>query len=265
MKIFNFGSKFFGESTIFAINVKRITRNELNTDRSNDLTGTALLDYLAGTTNRKLKVFSSIAETDEIPVRYFFRTYDEMPLIEQKALQLCRGRILDVGAAAGCHSLELQRAGKEVLPVDTSAGAVEAMHQRGLKAARQADFFNLGDETFDTLLLLMNGIGICGTLDRLDDFFIKAASLLEPGGQILVDSSDILYMHEQDDGSVMIDLNSGYYGEVEYRFGYGRRKGAAFNWLFVDFDLLADYAGRHGFSCELVLEGEHFDYLARIL
>ncbi len=236
----------------------------MNTDRSHDIIGTALLDYHSGTTNRKLKVYSSIGEPDEIPVGYFFRTYEEMPLIEHKALQLCHGRILDVGAAAGCHSLELQRTGKEVLPVDTSAGAVEVMHQRGLKTARQADFFSPEEENFDTLLLLMNGIGICGTLDRLDEFFKKAASLLKSGGQILLDSSDILYMYEQDDGSVMIDLNSGYHGQVEYRFGYGRCKGPAFNWLFVDFDLLDEYAGRHGFSCELVMEGEHFDYLARI-
>ena len=229
-----------------------------------DLIGKALLDYQKGKTGGKLKVYSTIAEPDEIPVKYFFREPEDMPPIEQKALGLCYGRILDVGAAAGCHSLALQKAGQTVIPIDSSPGAVEVMRARGLNQARPADFFELENESFDTILMLMNGTGICSTLNGLESFLQKAGELLAPDGQILVDSSDILYMYEQDDGSVIIDLNSGYYGEVEYRFGYGRRKGPAFNWLFVDFDLLAEYAARHGLNCELVMEGEHYDYLARI-
>ncbi len=222
----------------------------------------ALLDYYHGKTDAKLRVYSSIADPDVIPVAYFFRTHPQMPDPEKHALGLCNGRILDVGAAAGCHSLALQQAGQTVVPVDISPGAVEVMHLRGLPQARLADFFTIGEETFDTLLLLMNGIGICGNLNGLDRFFEKADELLLPGGQILLDSSDVLYMYEEEDGSVLIDLNSGYYGEVEYRFGYGRRKGPAFGWLFVGFDILSEYAARHGFNCRLVLEGEHYDYLA---
>ncbi|MCF8364144.1 MAG: class I SAM-dependent methyltransferase [Bacteroidales bacterium] len=229
-----------------------------------DLVGKALLDYLSGAKNAKLDVFSDISEPDEIPVSHFFRSWDEMPEIEQKAIELCRGKVLDVGAAAGCHSLILQERGHETTAIDISAGAVEVMKKREIINARQQDFFTLGSEKFDTIMMLMNGIGICGKLENLDRFFEHAKSLLNPGGQILLDSSDILFMFEEEDGSVMIDLNSNYYGEVKYRFAYQGLESEPFDWLFLDFDLLNDYAEKNGFRCELIMEGNHFDYLARI-
>ncbi len=230
-----------------------------------DIVGHALLDYLSGNENAKMDVFSDISEPDEISVKHFFRTWDEMPGLEKKALELCKGKVLDVGAAAGCHSLVLQEKGLQVKALDISAGAVDVMKKRSVKNVEQQDFFTLSDEKFDTLLMLMNGIGICGRLENLDKFFIQIRKLLNPGGQVLLDSSDILFMFEEEDGSVMIDLNSNYYGEVQYQFGYKDQKSEAFDWLFVDFDLLNDYAQKHGFECELVMEGPHYDYLARLI
>jgi SAM-dependent methyltransferase len=232
--------------------------------KSSDPLGASLNDFTHGNTSAKLIVKSNITEDSEIPVEYLFRDEEEMPLIERKALALCRGKVLDVGAAAGCHSVLLQQRGLEVFPIDISAKAVEVMKNRGLTNARQADFFELTDEKYDTLLFMMNGIGICGELENLDRFFKKAKELLNPGGQILLDSSDIIYMYEEDDGSVEIDMNAAYYGEVEYQMQYGDCAGPKFNWLFVDFETLSYYADRNGFTCELILEGEHYDYLARL-
>lgn len=229
-----------------------------------DIVGKALLDYLNVNENAKLDVFSDISDPDEIPVKHFFRTWDEMPEIEQRALDLCKGKVLDVGAAAGCHSLILQEKGLQVKAIDISAGAVEVMIKRGVRDVEQQDFFTLIGEKYDTILVLMNGIGICGKLENLDKFFDQIQKLLHPGGQVLLDSSDIIFMFEEDDGSVMIDLNSNYFGEVQYQFGYNDQKSEPFDWLFVDFDLLNDYARKHGFECELVMEGPHYDYLARI-
>lgn len=229
-----------------------------------DLVGQALRDYLSGARNEKLIVYSDLTEPDEIPVAHFFRQWPEMPEIEQKAIRLCRGNVLDVGAAAGCHSLELQKKGLKVLAIDVSKGAVDVMRKRGVRHVKKADFFRFTGK-FDTLLLLMNGIGICGSVGRLDDFFVHCKKLLNPGGQVLLDSSDILYMYEDDDGSISLDLNAGYYGEVEYQFGYKGRKGKPFRWLFADFGLLSDIASAHGFTCEWVAEGPHHDYLARIV
>lgn len=230
-----------------------------------DIFGRALLDYQEGKKGGLFRVHCSIAELDEVPVAYFFRQLKKMPDIEKSALDLCRGKILDVGAAAGCHSIVLKENGMDVLPVDLSPGAVEVMHRRGLQQAQLIDFFDIRDTDFDTLLLLMNGAGVCGSLDGLGSFFRKADQLLAPGGQILLDSSDLIYMFEDEDGSVRIDLNNNYYGEVQYRFEYEGESDEPFRWLFVAYDLLEESAAAHGFSCELVLEGGHYDYLARLV
>ena len=233
-------------------------------DKTNpDLLGQALQDYLSGAKNEELIVYSDLTDPDEIPVSHFFRSWDDMPEIERRAIRLCRGKTMDVGAAAGCHSLELQKIGMQVKAIDVSGGAVDVMKSRGVKHVERADFFTMKGK-FDTLLLLMNGIGICGSIGRLEDFFKQCKDLLNSGGQVLLDSSDILYMYEDDDGSTAIDLTAGYYGEVEYRFGYKGRLGGSFKWLFVDFGLLSDVAEDHGFKCELVAQGPHFDYLSRL-
>jgi SAM-dependent methyltransferase len=235
-----------------------------NKTEDTDIFGKALIDYGLGYQGENLLVYSDLTDTDIIPVKHFFRQWSEMPEIEQEALKLCSGKILDVGAAAGCHSLELQKRNKDTIAIDVSKGAVEVMKKRGVRHVQESDFFRITEQKFDTLLLLMNGIGICGTLDRLDEFFEQCRNMLNPGGQILLDSSDILFMFEEEDGSVNINLNSNYYGEVEYRFGYKSETGPWFSWLFIDFDLLQEKAAQSGFNCEMVFEGPHYDYLARL-
>ncbi len=232
--------------------------------KTSDIIGTALEDYLSGNSAASIIVHSDIAEDDILPVKYFFRDTAEMPAIERRALELCRGKVLDIGAAAGCHSLILQNGGTEVYPVDISPGAVRVMKKRGLYRARRRDFFRINNENYDTLLLLMNGIGICGRLEMLNVFFDKARRLLNPGGQILLDSSDIIYLFAGNESTFEFNLNAAYYGEAEYIMQYGQTRGKPFRWVFVDFDTLKKYAERHGFRCEKIMDGEHFDYLARL-
>jgi len=224
----------------------------------------ALADYQSGIRKKNLMIYSDLTDTDIIPVDHFYREWNEMPGIEKEALKLVKGSTLDVGAAAGCHTLELQQKGLGVTAIDISKGAVEVMKMRGVKNPQESDFLKFAGRKFDTLLFLMNGIGICGTLNKLEQFFTQCKNLLNPGGQILLDSSDILYMYEEEDGSIQINLNSNYYGEVNYRFGYQNETGPWFKWLFIDFGLLKEKATRHGFDCEMVFEGPHHDYLARI-
>lgn len=229
-------------------------------NKNQDLIG----DFLSGKSKENLIVHSGIAEPETIPLEYFYRSYEELPEIEKKAIELCKGKILDVGAGAGCHAVILASRGYDVFPVDISNGAVEVMKSRGLVNAQVADFFDMEAVKFDTILLLMNGIGICGSLDRLDSFFNRIRIMLNPRGQVLMDSSDIIYMYEEDDGSLSINLNASYYGEVTYRFQLGKAKGKPFKWLFLDFDLLSDYASRNNCNCEMIMEGDHYDYLARL-
>jgi SAM-dependent methyltransferase len=226
--------------------------------------GTAIAEYYAKGRAAKLRVFSSQFYEDEIPVDTLFRTLDDMPPQEQEALRLCRGRVLDVGAGSGCHSLELQGRGMEVVAIDISTLSVDVMRQRGIDA-RVADFFDKTfDEKFDTILMAMNGIGIVGRIERLPEFFMRLKQILAPGGQVLLDSSDIRYVFENEDGSLDIDPDSGYYGEIDYRMQYRGIRGETFDWLYIDFDTLSTYAGQYGFRCEKCIDGDHYDYLARL-
>jgi 2-polyprenyl-3-methyl-5-hydroxy-6-metoxy-1,4-benzoquinol methylase len=231
---------------------------------TNDPIGAAILDYLGGKRNESITVACNLTEDDTIPVDYLFRQQEEMPELETIALEACYGSVLDVGAGAGCHSLLLQERGLAVTALDISEGAVEAMKQRGVKAVLHADVNELKDQQYDTLLMLMNGIGIVGNLFGLYKFLVHAKTLLNPGGQILLESSDILYMYEDEDGSVLIDLNAGYYGEVEYNMHYKTHQSGKFNWLFIDPNLLEQYAEEHGYSFEVLYEGENGNYLARL-
>ena len=228
-----------------------------------DPMGSAIADYFAKGKSAKLRVLSSQFEEDEIPTEQLFRTYDEMPELEQEALQLAKGKILDCGAGSGCHALALQEMGKDVEAIDISPLSVEVMKKRGVK---EAYCVNLFDENylqkFDTILMLMNGSGIIGKLENMGAFFTKMKQLLNPGGCIYMDSSDLRYLFEDEDGSFLIDLAAGYYGEIDFRMQYKQIKGEPFDWLYVDFQTLSYYANENGFKAEMVKEGEHYDYLA---
>ena len=228
-----------------------------------DPMGSAIADYFAKGRAAKLRVFSSQFEEDEIPAEQLFRTFDEMPELEQEALRLASGKILDCGAGSGCHALALQEMGKEVEAIDISSLSVEVMQKRGVRQAYQINLFDENYlQKFDTILMLMNGSGIIGKLENMGAFFAKMKQLLNPGGCIYMDSSDLRYLFEDEDGSFLVDLAAGYYGEIDFRMQYKQIKGEPFDWLYVDFQTLSYYAAENGFKAELVKEGQHYDYLA---
>lgn len=230
-----------------------------------DPMGAAISDYFNNNKADKLRVFSSQFDEDEIPVKELFRSLRQMPLLERTAIGLTTGKILDVGAGSGCHTLALQEAGKEVCAIDISPLSVDVMKQRGVKDARLINLFDdRFAETFDTILMLMNGSGIIGRLENLPAFFRKMKQLLRPGGCILMDSSDLRYLFEDEDGSFVINLADDYYGEIDFQMQYKDVKGDLFDWLYIDFQTLSLYAADNGFQAELLKEGKHYDYLARL-
>ena len=231
-----------------------------------DLFGKAILDYQTGNAPENLITETSISEEDEMEVAYLFRNYKNMPAMEQKALQLAKGRVLDVGCGAGSHSLYLQNVRElNVTAIDISANAIEACKLRGIKNAFTQDVMQLEGQKFDTILLLMNGAGMCGKLTKIPAFLNKLKSLLNEGGQILLDSSDIIYMFdEDDDGGKWIPSDIDYYGELVFNISYKNEKEDPFNWMYIDYNTLQNAAHAGGLKCELVLEGEHYDYLARL-
>jgi SAM-dependent methyltransferase len=229
-----------------------------------DLFGQAILDFQTNNSPEDLQTETSISEADEMPVAYLFRAFDQMPLLEQTALELAKGKTLDVGCGAGSHSLHLQNKGLEVTAIDISAKAIAACQLRGLKHARMQHVLAIQNETFDTILLLMNGTGIFRTLEELPTYLQKLQSLLNPNGQILIDSSDLIYMYdENEDGSYSIPAE-GYYGELTFTVSYKGQTEAPFPWLYLDYNTLQRAAQAHGFQCEMLVEGDHYDYLARL-
>ncbi len=239
----------------------------MSNDKNNaDIFGNAMKAYFLNGNEEEIIVHSPDFDDDVIPVPYLFRSYKEMPPLEKKALSLCRGRVLDVGCGAGSHALYLQEKKKlKVTAIDTSEGAVEVCRLRGIKDVRKMAFQELFKEKYDTIILLMNGTGIVGRLNRLDTFFSKLKELLNPGGQVLIDSSDLSYLFDpEEDGGIWIDAAKGYYGELQYKLSYGGESSETFDWLYLDFNSLSLAASKNGFSCEFLEEGAHYDYLAKL-
>ena len=230
-----------------------------------DLFGKAILDYQSNSSPENIITSTSISEEDEMEVAYLFRNFDEMPTLEQKALQLAKGRTLEVGCGAGSHGLYLQNERNiDVHSIDISKNAIEACTLRGLKNAQAIDVLNIKNEKYDTILLLMNGTGIFETLQKTPIYLQKLKSLLCPNGQILIDSSDIIYMFDEDeDGGKWIPSET-YYGELTFTLQYKNETEIPFPWLYLDYNTLQNAAIANGMQCQLVLEGDHFDYLAQL-
>ncbi|MDG1714100.1 methyltransferase domain-containing protein [Lacinutrix sp.] len=228
-----------------------------------DLFGKALLDFYNGNAPENIITSTNISGEDILPLEYLFRSYAEMPKIEQQALELAKGRILDVGCGAGSHSLYLQEKNLKIKAIDVSKGAIKVCKKRGLLNAKLLSLLD-EKETYDTIFLLMNGTGIFQTLQDVPKYLKHLKSLLNENGQILIDSSDIKYMYEDEDGGFWQDLNSGYYGELDYFLSYKDEEEKPMKWLYLDFKTLVIACATVGLQCEKIIEGEHFDYLAKL-
>lgn len=229
-----------------------------------DLMGRAIWDYFKNENPEDLQTETSISELDELPVDYLFRGFDDMNKMEQKALKLSNGKVLDIGAGAGSHSLYLQNERNlDVTALDISPKSIEVCKLRGVRNAVAENMLHFSDGTFDTILLLMNGTGIFQSLNVIDIYLQKLHSLLNKNGQILIDSTDILYMFDEDeDGGILIPAD-GYYGELDYIVHYKDESEEPIKWLYLDFNTLKNAAEHNGFSIERILQDED-SYLARL-
>ena len=225
-----------------------------------DILGQAIYDFHKREKRSKLWIFDEFDQKTEMDTGIYFRKFGQMPKIEQKALELCNGLTLDIGAGAGSHSFYLQEKGIDVTALDISKKCCEVALDRGVKKVFSTDFFDLNtDEKFDTLLLLMNGIGICEDIFGFPIFLDRAKNLLNPNGQIIFDSSDIAYMFDEDEFP-----EDKYYGEFICAYGYKKQKTDWFSWLYLDFDSMQKIASEKGWKAEKIIEDEHFHYLTRL-
>ena len=229
-----------------------------------DILGKALLDYHNGNYSEDIITATNISEEDTLPLPYLFRSFVEMPKIEQRALELCRGKILDVGCGAGSHSLWLQEKGMEVAAIDVSKGAIQVAKARGVHNASHKNILDITEETYDTILLLMNGTGIFETVEKTATYLQHLKGILKPDGQVLIDSSDLQYMYDRnEDGSIWVPMER-YYGELDFTMGYKGEATPVFPWLYLHEKLFKDIAVANGFHFKVVQRGNNFDYLARL-
>ncbi len=223
--------------------------------------GKAVLDYLNGEFEPDIVVTSDWAADDVLPVPYLFRAYDEMPTWEQKALDLAEGRILDVGAGSGCHSKILMDRNKKVQAIDISEGAVEAMKNQNIDASL-IDFYKV-EGKFDTLLFLMNGLGMAKTPSGLIELLEKCKTLLSEGGQVLFDSSDLMFMVDSPEEFEGLHEHE-YYGTLAYQMHYDDQHSEEDLWMYVDSETVANACYLLDMKYEKLIEGEHYNYLGRI-
>ncbi|MFN3943287.1 MAG: class I SAM-dependent methyltransferase [Flavobacterium sp.] len=227
-----------------------------------DVIGKAIHKYYQTKVPQIIYWETEISEPDEMDASYFFRDWEQLPEIEKTALNLCKGKVLEVGCAAGSHGLILQERGLEVTSIDISALSIEVCKARGLHDSQLISVWEMSG-TFDTILLLMNGTGLLEDIDKSVSYLEKLKKLLKPNGQILIDSSDILYMYDQEeDGSIWSP--SSYYGELNFTVTNSDGESQEFPWLYVDFSTLQPLCEEAGLLAEKIAEGEHHDYLARL-
>ncbi|ADY52171.1 Methyltransferase type 11 [Pseudopedobacter saltans DSM 12145] len=225
-----------------------------------DIYGDFLKDYqFKGNKIDTVWLHNNYAEAEEMPVDVFFRKEFELSDLELLAIRLSKGKVLDIGAGAGAISLVLQRRGLDVTALELSAGACEVMKTRGVKKIINTNIFTFEEEKFDTLLLMMNGIGFCEYLDQVEVFLEHAKKLLNPNGQILFDSSDVSYLYETKPYD-----DSGYFGEIDYQYEYKGKKGEWFTWVYIEHDLMKEMAERLGYKMEILFDDGNDQYLARL-
>ncbi len=226
-----------------------------------DLFGRALNDYWHNNHPEDMITWTNLTGREKLPVSYLFRSYEEMPAEEQMALQMASGKILDVGAGSGAHALYLQQQGKDVTALELSPVSCWLMRERGVKKVVQADFFTFSGQKFDTILLLMNGVGIVGKAVYAPALFQKIDELLTPGGQALIHSSDLKYLYKTAGGYRM--PQEGYYGDVRFYIEY-KGETESFDWTYIDADTLQVFATQNGFDSEVVKESEYGDFLLKV-
>lgn len=222
-----------------------------------DLFGQALLDFHNKSSNTPLLLHSEYGPPEAIPLERFFRS--EYTDLENFALDQVKGNILDIGAATGRHALHLQNQGYDVTAMDISLGCSTIIKEIGLNKIITDDIYTFADQKYDTIMMLMNGIGIAGSLEGLEKLLLHLKNIITPTGQLLMDSSDISYLYEGNP----LPVNK-YFGELSYQYEYKGVLGDSFNWLYIDQQKLTEIANSTGWICQIIFEDETDAYLARL-
>ncbi len=227
-----------------------------------DLFGKSIYDYWFNKQPEDLYTRTNLTDEEVLPVKYLFRSFDEMPLPEQQALLLAQGKILDVGAGSGTHSVWLQKHGKDITALDFSEYGNKVLKDRKINKVILADFFQYKPaEKYDSILLLMNGIGIVGKAIYTDRLFKKFDELLTPQGVAFIHSSDLKYLYEEGGGYLM--PQEGYYGDVKFTIRYKETE-ESFDWTYIDEQTLKVFARQNNYKAQKIAESDFGDFLIKV-
>jgi SAM-dependent methyltransferase len=226
--------------------------------------GLSIRDYARGDRGAAVIVLRGDGVAYPMPARLLFRPPQRFSALERAALRHCRGRVLDIGAGAGCHTLALQRRGLDVTAVDASPEAVRVMKSRGVRRCRVGNGLELPGAPYDTVLLLMNGIAIVKSIAGLHRFLRRCQRGIAPGGQILFDSMDLRLDDLSRNAPGRTRRSGRYFGEMSFRLRYRNRTGPRFQLLFIDFARLAREAERAGWRAQILFDEGEGRYLARL-
>lgn len=229
--------------------------------------GAALLAYHTGRHDAVLTVESDIFDTERVAVHHYYRP-DHLPLpeLDSRALDRCALKILDAGAGAGRHALDLQCRGLKVTALDVSATAVQVMQDRGISDVRQGDIYTSDLDTYDTVLLLMNGIGLAGDLDGLEKLFERFRHILTPGGRVVFDAAslDATINHDGFDDLGDHAIGRPTMGEVFFRLTFENLQGSWYPWLFPTPRMVGEAARSSGFDFAVIGRGARGTYLGEL-
>ena len=228
--------------------------------------GAALRDYYRGDHDAMLSLCFDNGQVFPQPAGDFFRE-PRLYEMDAMALDLCRGRVLDVGGGAGIHSLCLQEQGFDVGAVDICPEAVAIMRDRGVRDVRLGEIMAFAGGPFDTLLMLGHNIGMLETLGNLAPFLNHARTLTAPGARILMDSVDVRIRDNVEARAYhQANIDAGrYFGEMRFALEYAGTRGPLFGWLHVDSDTLAARAAEIGWRTTVVMQQPDGNYLAQLV
>lgn len=224
-----------------------------------DVFGQALLDYYHNKFEPPLLLHNEYDSPEVIPIERYFIGEEEYSDLENFALQQLHGKILDIGSASGRHAHSLQNMGNDITAMDISPLCGRLMKEMGVEKIMIDDIYSFSKQKYDTISMLMNGIGISGNINGLEQLLQHLKSILNPSGQLVMDSSDISYLY---DGSSLTEES--YFGELKFNYEYKGILDEQFEWLYIDQNKLIAVADSIGWNCQIIFEDETGAYLARL-
>jgi len=224
-----------------------------------DVFGQALVDFYYDSFEPPLLLHNEYGPPEIIPIERYFIDYEEYSDLELFAMTQFKGKIIDVGAATGRHALHLQDLGFDVSAMDISRNCGQLMETLGVEKIIIDDIYRYQESAYDTVSMLMNGIGIAGNIKNLKQLLNHLRKILNPSGQLLVDSSDISYLYEDSEYP-----ENKYFGELNFHYEYKGALGDPFDWLYIDPSTLIKVTKSVGWNCQVLFEDETQAFLARL-